>query len=60
MTKKLNEEDFDVYERFRKETGAQPPTEAATEEQIRAYEKQQSEFVRQKLAPEAAYAKMEF
>ena len=32
MTKKLNEEDFDVYERFRKETGAQPPTEAATEE----------------------------
>jgi hypothetical protein len=46
MTTKLREEDYDIYERFRKETGAEPPGEDATEEDRRAYQKKQSEFVR--------------
>jgi len=37
LTTKLREEDYDVYERFRKESGAEPPGEDATEEELRAY-----------------------
>jgi hypothetical protein len=48
MYTRLNVEDFDTYEKFRKFAGkdVEPPGVEATEEEKRAYQKLKSDFVR--------------